>query len=356
MLCSLYMSFYTFYLNHKTFIKRAAKLSRAPITFVKDPVGFTHKLKARIFPKNVIKKSLTISDLVGAARQNSKLSQDSPVTVVIPNYNYEKFLIQRLYSILYQTHKIGEILILDDNSTDNSVELAAKIKDSIDKYIEVRLINNVQNQGTFKQWKKGFNQARHDYVWIAEADDYSHKDFLASVMKTYENNSDIVMSYVDTGFIDANGVFIESAKRHIDYQRSGHWDKDYVINGVEEIKKYTYLNNTIANVSSVVFQKSKSIDYDKLFLDSANYKQAGDWVFYTNYSFYGDIAYVNRTLNYYRMHGSNVSASTKAKIHLEEILKIYEMIDKRVGLTFKQKKLQEERIKLLKKAWNVSDA
>lgn len=353
LLCSIFMSFYNFCLNHKSFIKTFARILHAPIVLVRDPVGFMNKLRAYIFPKNVIKHSLTLQDLINAAKQNSKLNHQNPVTVVIPNYNYEKFLIERLYSILYQTHKIGEILILDDNSTDNSVELANKIKASIDRYIEVRLINNIKNQGTFKQWKKGFNQASNGYVWIAEADDYSHRDFLTSVMRPYDDNSDIVMSYADTGFIDAGGLFIESAKRHIDYQKSGHWDKDYVIDGVEEIRKFTYLNNTIANVSSVVFRKDESIDYEKLFLESADYKQAGDWVFYTNYSFYGDIAYVNKTLNYYRMHGSNVSASTKAKIHLTEILKIYKMIDDRLGLTKEQRRKQVERIELLKKAWNI---
>lgn len=353
LLCSVFMSVYNFYLNHKNGVKLFIKILRLPITFVRDPRGFLNRVKSIILQKNVIKPNLDMKNLVAEAKRQHKLRSVDQVSVVIPNYNYENFLIQRVYSILRQTKKIGEILILDDNSTDGSVELAQKIKESIGKYVPIRLINNKQNQGTFRQWKKGFKESEYEYVWIAEADDYSHKDFLVSAMKPMAKNENIVLGYVDTGFIDAKGLFIESARRHIDYQKSGHWNSDYVTSGLEEIKAYSFLNNTIANVSSAVFRKRKDIDYDRIFAESAEYRQAGDWVFYVNYILYGDIAYVNKTMNYYRMHGSNVSASTKAKDHLSEILRIYDMLDKRLQLTKKQKQMQEKRIKHLKKAWNV---
>lgn len=355
-LASITMSIYFFCLRHKNKIKLGIKIVRLPIKFMKDPRGVTNRAKSIIKRKYVLDPKITIESVVVAAKKQQKMKTNNLVSVVIPNYNYRNFLIERVYSIVNQSRKIGEIIILDDNSTDSSVELAEEIQQAIDKYIPVRLINNKVNQGTFKQWSRGFSEAKYDYIWIAEADDFSHKDFLVCALKPFSIDPDIVLSYVDTGFMDARGLFIESARRHIDYQVSGHWDSDYIIDGIEEIRRYSYLNNTIANVSSVVFRKHPNIDYADILKDSMGYKQAGDWVFYTNCMLNGKIAYTNKTYNYYRMHGSNVSASTKAKIHLEEILKIYEMIDNRIGLTLKQKRLQEKRIKLLKKVWNVSDA
>jgi glycosyltransferase involved in cell wall biosynthesis len=353
LLASLSMKLFNMYLQHTNKIKFAIKVLRLPITFAKDPIGLINRVRSIILRKNVIKTKTTIRSLISEAKKQQKLRDSDLVSVVIPNYNYKNFLIERVYSILFQTKKIGEIIILDDKSTDQSIELAEEIKRNIDKYVPVRLINNKTNQGTFNQWKKGFYEAKYDYVWIAEADDFSHKDFLNHAVNPLINNHNVVLSYVDTGFIDEKGIFIESARRHIDYQKSGHWNSSYISNGLDEIHNYSFLNNTIANVSSVVFRKLNSIDYEMIFKDSCSYKQAGDWVFYLNYMQAGDISYVNKTYNYYRFHGNNVSANTKAKIHLDEILRIYNMLDDRLKLTKKQKQMQQKRIKYLKKAWKI---
>jgi hypothetical protein len=231
--------------------------------------------------------------------------------------------------------------------------LARTIQKSIGEFVPTRLINNSINLGTFKQWEKGFIEANYEYVWIAEADDYCSHMFLNKTLKSLNSKRDVVMSYVDTGLIDENGLFLDSLKLHIDYQSSGHWNGDYINKGIDEIKQYSYLNNTIANVSSVVFRKKIGIDYPALFSQSRNYKQAGDWVFYLNYMQLGDIAYVDKTINYYRLHGNNVSSSTKAEDHLLEIRSVYDKINNSLKLTGAHKLSQKKRIKFLKKAWNL---
>lgn len=352
-LTSILMGSFYVYQKHKhqlVIIKRAI---HAPIVLIKNPKKFFKKLGNMVFRKYVIKKDITIDDLIIEAKHQASLTSNKPVSAVIPNYNYEKFLIQRVFSILYQTEKVGEIIILDDNSTDDSVNIAKEIKKSIGKYVPIRLINNKQNQGTFRQWQKGFSEAKYDYIWIAEADDYCSDKFLRSTLKPLNENNKVIISYVDTGFVNEYGLFLDSVKVHIDYQESGHWDKDYVNNGIDEIKTYSYLNNTIANVSSVVFRKIPNIDYEELFSYSRNYKQAGDWVFYVNYMMHGDIAYIDKTYNYYRLHGSNVSSTTKAKDHLSEIFKVYDMLNSKLKLSSTHKEAQKKRIKFLKKAWNI---
>lgn len=350
---SVLMGCFIFYLRRKHKLEPLKKLARAPVLLVRDPKTFFGKLKARIFRRYVIKKNLSIDDLIAAAKKQYRLSSDYLVSVIIPNYNYERFLVQRIYSILYQTEKIGEIIILDDNSTDNSVQFAGEIKKAIGRHVPVRLINNTKNQGTFRQWEKGFAESKYEYVWIAEADDFCDSRFLESTLKPLKDSKDVVISYADTGFIYEDGLFLESVKRHIDYQESGHWDSSYVNKGIDEVKGYSYLNNTIANVSSVIFRKRADINYPELFSHSRDYKQAGDWVFYVNYMLHGDIAYIDRPLNYYRLHGNNVSSKTKASDHLNEIHKVYDMLDKKLRLTKSHKQSQRKRIKFLKKAWKI---
>lgn len=352
-LSSVIMGFFISYQRHKHKLIIVKKLIRAPILLIKNPGLFFRKLNNKLIRKHVIKKHIDLGDLLVAAQGQNNLTSRNLVSVVIPNYNYERFLLQRVYSILYQTEKIGEIIILDDNSTDRSVKLSRAIEKSIGKLVPVRLINNSINQGTFKQWEKGFMEANYEYVWIAEADDYCSPRFLEKTLAPLNSNDNVVLSYVDTGFIDENGLFLESLKPHIDYQSSGHWNRDYINNGIDEIKKYSFLNNTIANVSSVVFRKKSGVDYSELFSYSRNYKQAGDWVFYLNYMQLGDVAYVDKTINYYRVHGSNVSSETKAGDHLIEIQRVYKMINKKLHLTSSHRLAQKKRIKFLKKAWGV---
>ena len=347
---SLLMSVLNLYQRNR---HRLVPFVKALRLLLNNPADFLSSLKARLFPKYVIKKNISLDDLLIKAKIQSKLPMNNMVSVVVPNYNYERFLIQRLYSILSQKSRIGEILILDDSSTDNSVELARKIKDSIGEYVPIRLINNTKNQGTFKQWEKGFIKSKYEYVWIAEADDFCNDKFLENTLKPMIGDNDVILSYVDTAFISADGLFMGSIKPHIDYQMSGHWDSNYINDGIDEIKNYSYLNNTISNVSSVVFRKTSNIDYSELFKDARDYRQAGDWVFYVNYMVYGKVAYTDRSLNYYRQHGNNVSSTTKANDHLEEILRIYDMFNKKLNLSKEHKDAQKKRIEFVKKAWNI---
>ena len=110
------------------------------------------------------------------------------VSVVVPNYNYAKFIYERIYSILNQDYKIYELIILDDCSKDNSRELIDEIVEKTKDYINIKKVYNETNSGTaFKQWEKGFKEATGDYVWIAEADDYCDNKFLKTVLKPIKN-------------------------------------------------------------------------------------------------------------------------------------------------------------------------
>lgn len=311
------------------------------------------KMTIKIRRKSVIKIDPTLDDLIFAAKRQNSINSDYSVSVVIPNYNYQRYLLQRVFSILHQTAKINEIIIMDDNSADNSVELSRKIKKEINSYVNIRLINNKVNKGTFRQWERGFLEAESKYVWIAEADDYSDKRFIEAAIKPMRRNNKVLMSYVNTGYMNEDGWLLGDVKNDIDYLKSGHWNKSFVSDGYNEAQAYFYLNNTIANVSSVIFRKKSDINYSSLFSSACKYKQAGDWVFYVNYMVYGDIAYTNKIYNYYRLHGNNVSTTTKAQDHIDEINEIQKYFISKLKLNAEQQKRMSERVSLLKKSWNI---
>ena len=96
-------------------------------------------------------------------------AQEPLVSVIVPNYNHEKYLPARLRSITEQTYQNVEIILLDDASTDGSRAILEKFSSEESR---ARFLPNSQNSGsTFKQWRKGLLHARGKYVWIAESDD-----------------------------------------------------------------------------------------------------------------------------------------------------------------------------------------
>ena len=308
-------------------------------------------LRSLLKAKNV-KTDANMDDLIEKAKEQSKLNEKVSVSVVIPNYNYKRFLYQRLYSILSQKEKINEIIILDDCSTDDSRKEIDKIVAELEKYIDIKKVYNEKNSGSaFKQWEKGFSLAKSEYVWIAEADDYCSDKLLKQLVKPVVKNRDIIISYADTAFIDTVGNYlVKSIVPEIDILNTGHWNRNYVNNGKDEFNHYTYLNCTIANVSSCII---KNNNYSRFFKESGKFKQCGDWLLYANIMQLGDVAYSRQTLNYYRIHGSNVSSVTKKQAHMDEMKRVHGYFDEVYGLNKKQKENINKRYKILAKAWKL---
>src|SRR5690554_3918162 len=90
------------------------------------------------------------------------------VTVFIPVYNCENFIDECLKSILNQTYKNIEVLLVDDGSTDNSVEKIKKYSDP-----RIRLIQNERNMGIPYTRNVGLKEAKGKYIAIMDSDDIS---------------------------------------------------------------------------------------------------------------------------------------------------------------------------------------
>lgn len=333
-------------------------LKKGDVEKINKKINFRNNFKTnlkKLIGKNKENGKYTIEELKKLAERQKKLKDESiKVSVVVPNYNYEKFLIRRVYSILYQTSKIYELIILDDCSNDNSRKLIDNIYDALKDTINIRKVYNEKNSGgAFPQWAKGITEASGDYVWIAEADDYCNKNMLKELLKPLKNNENIRIAYVDTAFTDKKGnIFLKTIKPEIDIMKTGHWDNDYINDGKEEIANYTFLNNTIANVSSCIIKKD---DYSDIYEEIEKYRQSGDWIFYLNVMAKGKIAYVNKTLNYYRVHDSQITSQMKKEKHLEEIKNIYNMISNKFGSNDFQEREREKRLAFLKEVWNIDE-
>ena len=348
-----------FYKDMAKCLKRKETTIANEIIENKDKMNKTkEKMKdviRKLTKRTVIRRYIEVEDLEKLAKKQSKKQQgDIKISVVIPNYNYENFLLPRIYSILNQTEKIHELIILDDCSKDNSRKLIDEIVEKIAPYIKVQKVYNQENSGcAFKQWKKGFALATGDYVWIAEADDCCDKTLLKNIIKPIKQDKNIYISYADTAFINAwDKIILPTIKPEIDIRKTNHWESDFVDNGLEEIKNYTFLNCIIANVSSCIIKKD---NYDDIFEKIIEYKQAGDWLFYVSVMKKGDIAFCNKPLNYYRLHGNNVTSVTKKQKHFDEIVRIHGEIRNMIEMTPWHEEEIQKRYDFLKRVWDLEE-
>ena len=260
------------------------------------------------------------------------------VAAIVPNYNYADFIIERIDSILNQTYPVSELIILDDASPDNSVEI---IKDKINNIkkeypkIKTKLIVNEKNSGgcVFAQWQKGLKEIKSDYFWIAEADDVADKHFLEVAMLKFKEYPSAVLFYSDSYRINQDGkVLSKTCSDWADMWGKGRWKRDYYNTGVDEIINYLGETNPILNVSSVVWKNNK--DLIKIFDEAKQFKVAGDWYIYTRVLENGDIVYSAKPLNRYRKHDKG-SASTVVKLSTEykEVVLVQERVAKKYKLS-----------------------
>jgi glycosyltransferase involved in cell wall biosynthesis len=271
---------------------------------------------------SIITSNYQFSDYV--KNLTGELEQNLKVTVIVPSYNYERYLLQRLNSIISQSVKPHEIIFLDDCSSDNSVEVAAEILAKTN--IPYKIIKNEHNQGVYSQWIKGINLAEGEIIWIAEADDYCESTFLKDVSRFFADKT-VNIAYCQSRLVDSEGnITSEHVLSHTDELSTTKWLKDYIETGKTEIINYSFYRNTIMNVSSALLRKSAC--KPEFFTELMNYKYAGDWYLYLSILMNGGkIGYSRKSLNSFRRHKDCVTLKNfKNDSYLEELIKIKKLI------------------------------
>lgn len=242
------------------------------------------------------------------------------VSIIIPNYNHESFLRQRIESVLNQTFRSFEVIILDDSSTDKSREVIEEYR-RVPKIAHI-VFNEINSGSVFQQWQKGINLATGDLLWIAESDDFADMFFLERMVPLFLGNPDIALAYSDSYIVSSNGSRLTEtwSDRRNKRFNTKKWSRDYVNKGWMEIIENLCVTCTINNVSAVLFRKQ--VFQSQLF--DIEFKLVGDWYCYLKICSTSDIAYHNAPLNFYREHASNASNNLyKDSLYILEFLKLH---------------------------------
>ncbi len=229
------------------------------------------------------------------------------VSVIIPNYNHASFLRDRIETVLHQTLKPFEIIILDDCSTDNSVEIINKY---VEKNPEIIFIKNEKNSGsTFAQWNKAVALAKGNLIWIAESDDTANASFLERVVSTFQNNKNIVLAYSQSNKTNEKGEIIGNWINHTEEFDKELFKNNFEMSGSDFIQKFLIHKNCIPNASAVVFKKDIYLQTNGA---TESLKNHGDWLVWLKLLCIGDLCFISDSLNNFRYHRNSVIAKSHA--------------------------------------------
>jgi len=236
------------------------------------------------------------------------------LSVILPGYNHEPFLQKRLESIFNQTYQDFEVILIDDCSTDNSLEILNKY--SAHPKVSHFLVNETNSGNPFKQWKKGIDLARGEYIWIAESDDWCEPDFLEKLISLLSDNVGLAYCrsytyYASTG--KTSNYFFPEA---LDENR---WKENYVARGQDELNNFLVYLNSIPNASACVFKKQLAHFCN----DLNSLSICGDWFFWAKVLTKTNVAYCAESLNYWTVSDSTVRAKKNKEYEYKRTIEMF---------------------------------
>ena len=167
---------------------------------------------------------------------------DKPlVSICIPAYNSAAYIVRTIESVLKQTYDNIEVVVVDDKSTDDTVNVVKAINDD-----RVRLICNDVNLGMTGNWNKCINDAKGEYIKLIPADDVVYETCVEKSVSILEEHKEVSLVVVGTDLINNEDKIIGSY---------AHWPKAGIFDGRKVAKKSVMLNNFFGNPVCALFRK-----------------------------------------------------------------------------------------------------
>lgn len=218
------------------------------------------------------------------------------VSVIIPAYNHEMYIEEALQSVINQTYKNIQFIVIDDGSTDRTAEIIEKfIKNNPDKNIQ---FIRKQNEGICKTLNKGLALATGDYIACLASDDKWIENKLDEQVTFMVNNRNIGLVCSDAYFTKFNQ---DTNLKWSDYKAGMD---QYFKKGIQNCNMHeVLLARPLICAVTVMLRRSifNEVDY---FDEQLPGEDTDMWLRVARKY---PIGYINQPLVYYRMHGANIS-------------------------------------------------
>jgi len=239
------------------------------------------------------------------------------VSVCVPNYNYGQYLEHCLDSILSQTYPNIEVYFRDNQSTDNSYDIALSYRKKFEKKgYYFNIAQNKTNVGSDKNSQLLLRDVEGEYIYFLASDDAIEPTFIEKCIRVFEEYSNVSMVMVHRKEIDENGKL---------YELPPFYNKNCVVDG--ESQAAVFMMAGIAIPGQRMQRRSKLAPIKKY---NRIFNVAGDW--YNNFltAMCGDIAYIKEPLCQYRVHTGN--ETNESEKNLLGITEHYQLINSFVDI------------------------
>lgn len=235
------------------------------------------------------------------------------VSILIPNFNYGRFLPECLESILLQTYDNFEVIICDNQSTDQSYEVMAEYrKKFLEHNIWCDISQNKRNIGSGGNTEKCFHRSEGEYfIWLS-SDDSLEPDAIENMVQALEAYPSAGCALVHRNEVDDDGIRRTTVP---------FYNQSCFIPGEDQAA--VYMMAGIAVSSQILFRKITYLTM--LQSKTLRFQVAGDW--YDNFMMacFGDIVYIKKALVNYRIHGENETSCSE--LNLTGVFEHYNLIN-----------------------------
>jgi len=225
--------------------------------------------------------------------------QRPTLSVVLPHYNHATLIRRALDAMVSQSVQADEILVLDDCSTDNSIEV---IQEYVDRYPNVKLYRAPENAGTCVNANRGLSMVSGEFVYWAASDDYIHPGFFEKSLNLLAKYPQARMSCTIGDWRDEVTGLIS----HIGGQMGNeprYFSPDDVV-WLEKTGRLMIPSNTI------LWHRQTLLELGGL---NPALKWHSDWFLYTTFAFRYGFCYVPEPLAVFSLHPGGLSARTPDK-------------------------------------------
>lgn len=181
------------------------------------------------------------------------MNTEPKVQVCVPCYNCEDTIARTLKSIIKQSYKNLEIIVVDNCSTDNSINVIETVIENIDKP-KIQLVRNESNIGGCGNFNKCLNLANAEYVCIYHSDDMYKPNIVEEQVRFMESHKDVALVFTAADIIDDDDIVCGSFTIPEKYAQNG-------LLGFKEIYSSIVECGNIMLCPSAMFRKKAISDF-----------------------------------------------------------------------------------------------
>lgn len=265
------------------------------------------------------------------------------VGTVITTYNGERFLDEQLKSILQQTQRPQQIVIVDDCSQDGTKKI-------IDKYVKefpklFTFIQNKKNLGPKSTFEIGISKCETDYIALCDQDDIWEPNKIAKLFQDLENNEKAKLCFHNLKFINENGNLIKDT----DYWKVAPLHEPLPVTGAQARERLANFSNPVPGCTMFF-----SFELKPYILPMPTSKWIGhDWWISVNGFFFADPIFIEDALTWYRLH-SNQTAGIGTILNKKKINKnkspLYSRLAREIKRIFSHNKARKTKLLAMKES------